>query len=67
MQQGRSFYPVDDAAKADAQGRDYCGPLACPHGRTKTVLRRPADNAGAPGAEAQNGSERSWWRRVFGR
>ena len=41
MQQGRSFYPVDDAAKADAQGRDYCGPLACPHGRTKTVLRNP--------------------------
>ena len=41
MQQGRSFYPVDDAAKADAQDRDYCGPLACPHGRTKTVLRSP--------------------------
>jgi hypothetical protein len=33
--------------------------------------QEPADDAGGPrppagGAEAQNGSERSWWRRVFG-
>ncbi len=33
--------------------------------------QEPTDSAGGPrppagGAEAQNGSERSWWRRVFG-